>query len=268
MGGGCQVIETFVDELTMRKTNEESYQAPALQKGLEVLEFLSGQIEPHAISALARALGKSSNEIYRMVIVLERLEYLARTDTDRFAVTRKLFDLAMRTPPQRNLLVKALPVMESLSAETFQSCHLMVASGPNMVVVARVESLDLPGFAVRVGNRRLLNESAGGRVLYVHLTDSGRASWSATRSSRKDQELWDGIETELQTIRHMGFYLSPSPYVDAVTDIAVAVTLGQDSTGIAALVMPFIGGRYARISLNQAAAATREAARHISGELD
>lgn len=73
---------------------------------------------PYAISELARALGKSRNEIYRMVIVLERPGYLVRTDTDRFAVTRKLFDLAMHAPPQRNLLAKALPVMECLSEET------------------------------------------------------------------------------------------------------------------------------------------------------
>jgi len=251
----------------MRAKREKSYQAPALEKGLQVLEFLSGQPEPYAISDLGRALGKSRNEIYRMVIVLERLGYLVRTDTDRFALTSKLFDLAMRAPPQHNLLVKALPVMESLSAETFQSCHLMVASGPEMVVVARIESPDLLGFAVRVGYRRPLNESAGGRVLYAYLTEAGRASWRAALPSRKDQRLWEGIENEHQTIREMGLYLSPSPYVDAVTDIAIAVTAGQGSVGIAALVMPFIGGRYARISLNQAAAATREAARRISDEL-
>ena len=76
--------------------DDENYQAPALKKGLEVLEFLSGKAEPYALSDLARALGKSRNEIYRMVIVLERLGYLARTDGDRFALTRKLFDLAMQ----------------------------------------------------------------------------------------------------------------------------------------------------------------------------
>jgi DNA-binding IclR family transcriptional regulator len=80
------------------------------------------------------------------MIVLRRLGHLARTDNDRFLVTRKLFVLAVRAP-QRNLFVKAPPVMERLSAETFQSCHLMV-DGPDMVVV---ESPDLLGFAVRVG---------------------------------------------------------------------------------------------------------------------
>ena len=33
--------------------DDESYQAPALKKGLEVLEFLSGKAEPYALSDLA-----------------------------------------------------------------------------------------------------------------------------------------------------------------------------------------------------------------------
>jgi DNA-binding IclR family transcriptional regulator len=63
----------------MNMKSEEAYQAPALAKGLDVLEFLSGQTEPYAVAELARALGRSRNEIYRMVIVLERSGYLWRT---------------------------------------------------------------------------------------------------------------------------------------------------------------------------------------------
>jgi DNA-binding IclR family transcriptional regulator len=249
---------------SMTSTDDESYQAPALKKGLEVLEFLSGQGEPYALSDLARALGKSRNEIYRMVIVLERLGYIVRTDTDRFALTRKLFDLAMRAPPQRNLLAKALPEMERLATETSQSCHLTVASGADIVVVARVESPDVLGFSVRVGYRRPLNQSASGRVLYAWQSESGRAAFRALASSKNDAALFAALESEAESVREMGFYLSPSAYVDAVTDIAAPVTLGSDAVAVAALVMPFIGGRSARISLSQAAKATREAAHRIS----
>jgi len=246
---------------------DDSYQAPALTKGLKVLEFLSEHPEPHAISELARALGKSRNEIYRMVIVLERLGYLVRTDTDQFALTRKLFDLAMRAPPQRNLLAQSLPEMERLSQETLQSCHLVVASGADMVVVARVESPDVLGFSVRVGYRRPLTQSASGRVLFAYQSDSQRAAWREIRSSKEDQSAWAAMEAEAAQIREMGVYLSPSRYVDAVTDIAVAVTSGESPIAIAALVMPFIGGRSAKISLTQAATAVREVARRISSEL-
>jgi DNA-binding IclR family transcriptional regulator len=246
------------------KKKEESYQAPSLTKGLEVLEFLSGQDEAHAVSELARALGKSRNEIYRMVIVLERLGYLARTDTDRFTVTHKLFDLAMRAPPQRNLLSKALPEMERLTEETLQSCHLTVASGSDMVVVARMESPAALGFSVRVGYRLALNQSASGKVLYAWQNEASRAAWRNSSVTKEDRERWAAFEREAHTIRETGVYLSPSAYVDAVTDIAAPVTLGSSSVAAAALVTPFIGGRSAKISLTQAATATKEAARRIS----
>jgi DNA-binding IclR family transcriptional regulator len=243
---------------------EESYQAPALTKGLEVLEFLSTHPEPYAISALARALGKSRNEIYRMVIVLENAGYLVRSDSDRFAITRKLFDVAMRAPPQRNLLAHALPEMERLSEETYQSCHLTVASETDIVVVARVESPATLGFSVRVGYRRPLNQSASGRVLYAFQNERGRAAWRALQPAKSEKALWTAVEGDAATIRESGYFQSPSPYVDAVTDIAAPVTLGSNSLAIAALVMPFIGGRSAKVSLPQATTATCEAARRIS----
>lgn len=245
--------------------HDDSYQAPALSKGLEVLEFLSVENEPYAVSELARALGKSRNEIYRMVIVLERLGYLARTDTDRFALTRKLFDLAMRAPPQRNLLVTALPVMEQLSHETSQSCHLSVASGSDIVVVARVESPDVLGFSVRVGYRRPLYQSPSGRVLFAYQSAAVRKAWRAQQPSDEARKGWAAFEREAATIRETGFYLSPSPYVDAVTDVAAPIT--QREVAVAALVIPFIGGRSAKVSLTHAAKAVQEAARRISDAL-
>jgi DNA-binding IclR family transcriptional regulator len=247
--------------------SNESYQAPALTKGLEVLEFLAGKVEPYAVSELARALGKSRNEIYRMVIVLEQLGYVARTEGDRFSLTRKLFDVAMRSPPQRNLLVHALPEMQRLAEATSQSCHLTVASGADIVVVARVESPDTEVFSVRVGHRRPLNQSASGPVLFAYQTPRCQAAWQAMLASEEDRALWDAIEKETPSIRDMGLYLTPSRYVDAVTDIAAPITEGKNETAVAALVMPYIGGRSAKLSLTQAATATREAARHISREL-
>ena len=39
----------------MSSTTDEGYQASALKKGLEVLEFFSGQSEPYALEDLAGA---------------------------------------------------------------------------------------------------------------------------------------------------------------------------------------------------------------------
>jgi DNA-binding IclR family transcriptional regulator len=247
--------------------SEEAYQAPALAKGLEVLEFLSSQTEPYAVSELARALGRSRNEIYRMVVVLERSGYLWRTDTDRLSLTRKLFDLGMRAPPQQNLLIKALPHMERLSQQTFQSCHLTVVSGSDIVVVARIESPDTLGFSVRIGYRRPINQSTSGRVLYAYQTENIRAAWRKMQTSKGDRDRWAQLEREISAIRGKGVFLARSAYVDAVTDIAAPITIAPNDLAIGALVMPFIGGRSAKISVTQGANATQDAAQRISKEL-
>ena len=115
----------------------------------------------------------------------------------------------MRAPPQRNLLVHALPEMQRLAEATSQSCHLTVASGSDIVVVARVESPDTEVFSVRVGHRRPLNQSASGPVLFAYQSATRRAAWQALLSSDKDRKLWAAIEHDVQSIRDMGFYLTP-----------------------------------------------------------
>ena len=44
-----------------------TYAVPALEKGLDLFEALAGQPEPRSQSDLARALGRSPSEIFRML---------------------------------------------------------------------------------------------------------------------------------------------------------------------------------------------------------
>jgi len=57
---------------------ERRYRAPALDKGLEILEYLSGQRMPLTQLEIADGLQRSSGEIYRMLLCLEERGYLAR----------------------------------------------------------------------------------------------------------------------------------------------------------------------------------------------
>src|SRR5258706_6330593 len=48
------------------------YRAPALEKGLDILEALAGVSEPLTTPQLAERLGRSPSELFRMVYILER----------------------------------------------------------------------------------------------------------------------------------------------------------------------------------------------------
>ena len=55
------------------------YTAPALEKGLDVLELLASVSEALTHSEIARRLGRSVSEVFRMLVCLEERGYISRT---------------------------------------------------------------------------------------------------------------------------------------------------------------------------------------------
>lgn len=58
--------------------SKPGYAVPALEKGLDVLELLATLSAPITPSQIAQRLGRSLQEVYRMVLALERRGYLVR----------------------------------------------------------------------------------------------------------------------------------------------------------------------------------------------
>lgn len=77
---------------------EARYSAPALEKGLDVLELLAA--EPHGLNLqeIARRLKRTSNELFRMLDVLVRRGYRVRQPDSAYVLTLRLFELAHRHP--------------------------------------------------------------------------------------------------------------------------------------------------------------------------
>ena len=55
------------------------YTAPALEKGLDILEHLSRSDAGLTQAEIARVLGRSVSEIFRMLVVLQERGYIALT---------------------------------------------------------------------------------------------------------------------------------------------------------------------------------------------
>ena len=61
----------------------EKYRAPALDKGLDILELLAATEDGLSQAEIAKSLDRSPNEIYRMLDRLVRRDYVRRTNADR-----------------------------------------------------------------------------------------------------------------------------------------------------------------------------------------
>ena len=121
------------------KTKTVQPGAPALEKGLDLLEALAAESRGLNQKQLAKRVGRSVGEVFRVLGALERRGYVARDAlTGEYTLTLQLFRIASQYPPTERLLKAALPVMERLASRVQLSCHLAVLHGEQFMVVARI----------------------------------------------------------------------------------------------------------------------------------
>jgi DNA-binding IclR family transcriptional regulator len=215
---------------------DRRYKAPALEKGLDILELLADAADPLPLAAIADQLDRSRGELHRMVQVLQFRGYIDQdVGSEGYRLTDRLFALGMRQPRTRNLVELSLPVMRQLVQDSGESCHLAFHSRGEMVVVARVESGEQVGFSVRVGYRRPIPTTASGAVLYA------------------------------DTVRTREVELTQSPLVGGVTDISAPIMRG--GAAAAALTVPYLERREPVHSAEQVAVMVLAAAKRIAEQL-
>ena len=83
---------------------KKNYSAPALEKGLDIIELLSSSILGYSQAEIAKELNRSVNEIYRMLTILVSRNYIELDeDTERYKLTFKLLQLSSKHQPIKNL---------------------------------------------------------------------------------------------------------------------------------------------------------------------
>ena len=101
------------------------YRAPALEKGLDILELLVAEHSDLSLSNIAQKLGRSTGELFRMIQVLERRGFVEQSrESGAYRLSGRLLSLGMDQPMVKTLVEIALPHMRQLSLEIGQSCHL------------------------------------------------------------------------------------------------------------------------------------------------
>jgi DNA-binding IclR family transcriptional regulator len=243
------------------------YAAPALDKGLDILELLSAATEPLTMGQIAERLSRSKGEIFRMLVALERRGYLLRDETsDRFRIGRRLFEMAMESPPTRNLVATAMPHITAVAHALDQSCHLAVLSDTQIVVITRVEAPGELGFAVRLGYRRRIDQSTSGRVLAAFASPADRTRLVARlRDAHRDFDE-AAFRDKLAEVEAAGFARGPSHAVAGVTDVGAPVR-GETGFAVAALTVPFISRATGAADLEAATEMVQREARAISADL-
>jgi DNA-binding IclR family transcriptional regulator len=141
-----------------------AYSAPALDKGLDILEALCQCENGLTQQEIAARLGRNLGEIYRMLNCLVQRNYVSNYG-NVYTITSKLFQLSHFHPPTYRLLTEAMPIMEELSREVSFPCDLRVYNNGVQTVIAAIQPPNGLGFMTRVGSEIAVAPSASGLVL-------------------------------------------------------------------------------------------------------
>jgi DNA-binding IclR family transcriptional regulator len=227
------------------------YSAPALEKGLDILELLADATAGLSQNQIAAQLGRSVGEIFRMLEVLERRAWLYRSSTDNtYRLSMRMFELAHRHPQIKHLVSVALPLMHELARTTRQSNHLVVHHDRRILVVAQVDSPEAMGFAVRVGAHFPFRLD---RV-------SSRTLSAFQPPKRRDELIQEMIDNDpaplprarlqkmVAEIAARGFEVKDSATFPGITDICCPI---RDRSGfaIATLTQPYLPQRDVELSV-------------------
>ena len=221
---------------------EDRYRAPALDKGLDILELLSEQ--PHGLTRaeIVKAMGRSPSEIYRMLERLVARHYVARSpEGDRYALSLKLHVLAQRHPPLQRLVARAQPAMDAFATAAEQSCHLGVYDRGNVTIVAQVASPNQWSLQLRPGARVSLVDTGSGQALLAFQDDPPRAAMLREHEALDGEAPIDEVQLArvLRGVRQRGYGQAPSRQTQGVIDISVPV-LGPGGVAHAVLTCPFM----------------------------
>ncbi|SMX25655.1 IclR family transcriptional regulator [Boseongicola aestuarii] len=223
----------------MSKKANPTYSAPALEKGLDIIELLSKEEIGLTQSEIARALDRSVGEIFRMLMVLQSRGYVAQDPvSDRYALTTYIFEIAHRIPTVGRLTAAAEPLMRDVTRATNQSVHLAILADESILVVGQTNPPGNNILSVRLGAKIDLWQASSGRVILAfHSADEvtellKKVPLPADYNNEK-------IRTELADIHSNGFEVRDSFVVKGVVNIAVPI-IDHSGRAAAALTMPHI----------------------------
>lgn len=218
--------------------DEGRYRAPALDKGLDMLELLATTEQGMTLKDIATALDRSPTELYRMLDRLARRGYVAR-EGDSYALTMKLFLLAHQSPPIRRLIAQAMPVMRRFTQKADQACHLVRYDRGDLVVIAQVEAPGYWGLTIRVGARIGLVNSGSGHVILAHASPEERELMFQEHEPMPFEAPPMDLDTRLAGVRSKGFAAMESQQTPAVWNLSVPI-LDANGAVLAALTCPFV----------------------------
>jgi DNA-binding IclR family transcriptional regulator len=197
-----------------------------VQKALNLLEALVRSGQPRRLTELARELGLTKPNVYRLLSTLSALGYVKKDpQTTLYSPTLKLWEMGSMLVRDVDLVTMAGPRLRRLCEETRESVQLAVFDAGFAVYVDKVDSQQPLKAMTHIGSRVPATVTSSGKALLAWLPaialDQAMAHLkrytALTIMKRRD------IEIDLEETRTRGYAVNRGEFRDGVAGIAAPI---------------------------------------------
>jgi IclR family pca regulon transcriptional regulator len=153
----------------MSKAIKKSDFVQSLEKGLNVIRAFDANDVQMTLSDVAKKVALTRANARRILLTLQRLDYVTSLDSKLFFLSPKVLCLGysyLSGLPFREL---ARPYMQELANEVNESCSLSVLDVTDIVYIARVHTKRIMTISLGVGTRLPAYATSMGKVLLSSL---------------------------------------------------------------------------------------------------
>jgi IclR family KDG regulon transcriptional repressor len=197
-----------------------------VQKALNLLEALVRSGQPRRLTELARQLGLTKPNVYRLLSTLTALGYVKKdVETSLYSPTLKLWEMGSMLVRDVDLVSVASPRLRRLCDECGESVQLTVFDAGYVVYVDKVDSKQPLKAMTSIGSRLPASVTSTGKALLAWMPSEAldmafqhvKRYTPITLTRRKD------IERDLEETRARGYAINRGEFRVGICGIAVPI---------------------------------------------
>jgi IclR family acetate operon transcriptional repressor len=222
-----------------------------------------------SVTAAAEHLGVAPSTAHRLLSALSYRGFAVQDRDRRYRPGPQLVD-SVPSPLSRAALAELIrPALELLHEETNETTHLAVLSGPDILFIDGVESVQAPRVGLRTGIRLPAYCSSLGRAMLASLpaTEVDRVYGTGLPPWRSSHlTTLAALHRQLQIVRKRGFALNQEESEQGLVAIGSCLVDGVHRP-VAGISVSIPSVRYRRSHLPRYVSAVQSAASHAQSRL-
>jgi len=252
----------------MKKT-KTTYSVPAVDRMLDIIEFLSSSRTPSGITELSKELKINTNSIFRIMKRLVERGYVeVDSGSGKYQLSTKFFTIGMSLYTRFELRQSARKHLEWLSTETGETAQIQIPDGDRMLVMDTVVPHVSFFLQVIPGSRVYYHSNAFGKSVLAFMDENDvRAILPKNLPSLTKNTITDinVLISQLANVRKTGIAFDVEEYNYGVFCIGAPV-FDIEGKSVAGLGMTGLTSRYHSSDSKKMIRAVLETARRVSAE--